>query len=291
MPGVARGLNPRLGAHRLLASMMVVAALACYLRGQSWGDSIASAVAVLLAWAVVRELDPDRGWTAQVAAAAVGAFALLHTQQHVDLMATTAALFAVRVVLASTGRPLAPADIALVMGVAWFAADSRSGLAATIVMIAGMCLHVVRTRRARDRPTESVVMAAIVITGAAAAAAGTAAMSWPLAEGTVVFGWIPPAATTLIAGIALIALREPTRSACDSARGRFSTPPAVGAWRVQAARACNAMVLTTAFAADGPGAISALAPIWIATCSAGAGVLASQFSSRHMERTGDPQSP
>jgi len=273
-PSVARGLDPRNGAHLLLAALTVLTSVSLFARSQSWGDAITSAVAVFLAWAIGRELDPDRMWTAHAAAATMGLLALVYEGAHVDLMGNTVALLAARVVLASTGRPFTIWDVPLVAGAAWLASDSRAGLATTLVLIAGVGLHLVRTARTQDRPVESTAVGAAVAVAAAGSAGAAAVLGWPLAGVADSPRWILLAGVTLGAAAVLVAVRELPRSACDSAHGRFSSPPPLSAWRLSGARITAVLVIVAAFTAVGPGAFSALTPTWVGACCAGTAVAA-----------------
>jgi hypothetical protein len=89
--------------------------------------------AAFLAWALARELDPDRPWVAGVAA--VAASAVLGAGVPSLLVAATA-LLAARVTARTTGRPPGIGDMFVLAGLAGWAGSTDAGVPAGLIVAA-----------------------------------------------------------------------------------------------------------------------------------------------------------
>lgn len=111
--GLGRSLEPRLRSHRIvlagaLVSAVVYAAIASA-TGRELPDALIAAIAVFIAWAIGRELDPDRpqvaAWTMPLALGAV-------MYDMPSALASAVALIGVRVVAGTIGAAVTWVDIA-----------------------------------------------------------------------------------------------------------------------------------------------------------------------------------
>lgn len=94
-------------------------------------DGTSAGAAAFLAWAVGRELDPDRPLTAGLAAPLGLAIWL---SGHTGLAAVGAALLAARIVVGTTGKSPRPGDLAVVVALAAYAGWRPGGVIAALAL-------------------------------------------------------------------------------------------------------------------------------------------------------------
>jgi hypothetical protein len=129
------------------------------------------AFSVFLSWAIARELDPDSPGSANAAALAG---ALIFLTGEPQLWAVTALLFAVRILVRTTGRPPNLLDLAWLPALAAQSARSDGGLIAGLALACALIWDAKLPRPAGKRAMLSGVIAAAVAV-AVAALEGTAA--------------------------------------------------------------------------------------------------------------------
>lgn len=100
MTSVVRLFDLRLGSNRFVLAAIAVAMLSAFALDR---DGVAAGLTVFLAWALARELDPDRAAAATIAGL-VG-FGLFLVGDPVHLWALATLLFAVRLMAGTTGAP------------------------------------------------------------------------------------------------------------------------------------------------------------------------------------------
>ena len=154
------------------------------------------AFAVLLSWAIARELDPDRPASATIAA--VAGF-LISFIGPTNLGAVTALLFAVRIVARSGGAPPSLLDLLWLPGLAAYSARSTGGFLAGVAL-GGALAWDAREARGPVQWASAALAAGLAI--ALAIARGTLAPE-PAEPGP--WDWVVLAA----AAVALPALRLP----------------------------------------------------------------------------------
>ncbi len=205
-------------------------------------------VGSFLAWAIGRELDPDRPNAAAVAAVLAGI--MIITVGEAMLFPTLLALLVVRVLHRSTGLPPTLFDLIALPGAAYAGASSTIGWTAGLAL----AFAVARDHRLPDPAPRRQLAAAFLI--ASAATAGTLISGSP-------GDWTAPAvgqgivlAVGILAGLSL-RIYEP-RSAADH------TGDLLIARRLQSARVGGIGVGLLAAAAGGGAGIAALIPLWAA---------------------------
>jgi hypothetical protein len=122
--GLGRTLSPSLRSHRFVLGSALAAgvfyAMSSVVTYRSLSDSVVAAVAVFLAWAVGRELDPDRPqvgvWAMPVAFAA-----LIYDLP--SALSSAVALIAIRVVAGTTGGAVTWVDVVVLAFVGFLAAS------------------------------------------------------------------------------------------------------------------------------------------------------------------------
>jgi hypothetical protein len=95
-------------------------------------DAIATAVGVFLAWAVARELDPDRPGTATVAMVVAAVLSLLGTPAP-GIVAVV--LLGLRILVGSVGSRLRPADIVVLLAAAAYAGTKPEAWPAAAALV------------------------------------------------------------------------------------------------------------------------------------------------------------
>jgi len=222
-----------------------------------WGAAasrgLAAAVATFLAWAIARELDPDRPWTAGVAAVATAGFIGAGLP---SLLVAGGMLMAVRVTARTTGlTPLltdliALAAFSVVLGV------SDAGLGAGVVLGSALVA---------DRFLPGSALAASVPIGAiGAAGAVVAAATWGRLGPTAGLPSWPEWVIVPVAVLGLAALGRPRRvdATADYRRVTLSATR-VRSGRVVAVAGAGFMVLWL----GGPGLVSG-SVVWAALAAA-----------------------
>lgn len=243
--GITRPFDRSLASNRfvLLASpgSGAVAGLVTLAMGDGWRAAIphgfSAGGATFLAWAIVRELHPDRPGLSVVVAMLAPLGLVLGTP---DLLASTVALLVARVVAGTTGRRLRWPDVVIVVGFAVPVAVRSSGagvLTASAIALFGILLL-------QDHRRRELLIAAVIVTGLAGYS------SWDLKVGFDV-GTLAPAA------VGMVALLGPRRVAAATDRSGGAISP----HRVRAARG---YAIVTALAAAFSSDPSAMAPVWVA---------------------------
>jgi hypothetical protein len=213
---------------------------------ESLGWGVLTGGAAFLAWAIGREIDPDRTSTAAVAAPLAAAAVAAGRP---SLWSAAAALLAARVLVRSTGVPPKPADLATVTVVAAGAAGtSAAGLPVGLIAAAGLVLDRILPRPAPRR----VVAGGAIAAGAAIAAAAAWGMPAPdpvaFSAGELV--------VASLAGLGCLAVLAPSR---PRSAGDYTGEPLLGVRLLAARSATAAAVIGAAAWAGGPGAV-AMAP-------------------------------
>ena len=227
---LGRPIDPSCPSNRYAVAITFVAGAAgsvvAFATGSGVSDSlgwgVVSGGAAFLAWAIGREVDPDRPSTAAFAApmAAVAVAA-----GRPSLWSAAAALLAARVVVRSTGVAPRPVDLVMVVAVAGAAAaTSVAGLPVGLLAAAALVLDRLLPRPASPR----------AVVGGLAAAAGS------VAAGAVWAGLAPdPAsfsaleiAVAALAGLGCLAVAAPAR---PRSVGDYTAEPLLGV-RLRAAR-------------------------------------------------------
>jgi hypothetical protein len=243
--GITRGFDLAYPSNRfVLAATPAIGALtglATLVRGDGWGAAFANGFsaggAAFVAWALARELHPDRTWVAAVAAL-VAPWGLLRTGP--DLLASAAVLLGARVVAGTTGRGLRWFDVGLFAAVSLPVALRDSGPG--VLTPAALALGLVAIRQDRRR-LETGVTAALL--------AGFAVVAWLRFDAQVdVDLWM-----LVPAVLGLVALAGPGRVAVGTDRAGGT----IASTRVRLARLL-ALVAASGSAVALPAA--ALAPVW-----------------------------
>jgi hypothetical protein len=127
-----RGFDFRYGSNLLIVGVTLLAflvGLGLEVADNDIADAMSSAInlaaTVLLAWAVARELEPDRPQAAT--GAILLAAALWFALGPVHLAAVVLALFAARILVRSTGRPVTNVDIVVILALALYASRTITG--------------------------------------------------------------------------------------------------------------------------------------------------------------------
>ena len=254
---IGRPLDPRYPSNRFVLIAAPLAGLAWMVWKMAtegdWSEALIRAAiaagATFLAWAIARELDPDRPWTAGVAA--VGAAAVIGAGPP-SLLVSAGVLLAARIAGRTTG--LAPAVIDLIpmtLLAIWLGATDP-GLAAGVVL--GMVLVADRWLPG-GAVSASVPFGLLAVAGAVAAAA-----MWGVLEPAP---GLPAGPEWVVAGVALVGLTALGRPrSCTSPCDHREDP--IDARRVRLGRlvAAGAGALTFVWLA-GPG-LTAGSAAWTA---------------------------
>ncbi|MBU1865898.1 MAG: hypothetical protein KKE89_05745 [Actinobacteria bacterium] len=217
--GIGRAIDPRYPSNLFVL-------IAAPLAGVAWmtwklaseGDwsialtgALVAAIATFLAWAIARELDPDRPWTAGVAAVLAAA---VFGAGAPSLLVSGAILLAVRITVRSTGLAPRMTDLAVVAGFGAVVGTSDPGLAAGALLGAVLVI---------DRFLPGGAAAAslpIGVVGVAAAAAAAAA--W----GTLIPApGLPHGPEWVIVGVAAAGLAAVARPGSVEALGDYRREP------------------------------------------------------------------
>lgn len=160
--GLARPIDPSFRSNRLAIIGTFAAGL--LISASSWiGSSafdpmavIGGSLAVFLAWAIARELDPDNPVSAAVAMFAALAFAF---STGVEAAGAAVSLLGLRVIVGSVGRPLRPADyLVLILAAGYGGSQPELWPSAAVIVLA---LAISRPLRARIAAASSITAWAI----------------------------------------------------------------------------------------------------------------------------------
>ena len=152
VPALTRPMDLRFPSNRFVLIATPVAGVVAGIVGLVRGESLATAAAwgvgaggsAFLAWAIARELQPDRAWVATVATVLAPLGLVWHEP---DLLASAVVLLVARAVAGTTGRWMRAADLALFAVVAAPVAFRPSGLGMLGVGAIGLALTAVWDRR------------------------------------------------------------------------------------------------------------------------------------------------
>ncbi len=163
----------------------------------SWG--ISAGGAGFLAWAIAREVHPDRAWIATVAALGAPWGVLLVRP---DLISAAVVMLVARAVADTTGRALRPADVILLGGVAAIAAFRAPAPGVLAVGAIGLTLVAVWSERGRIWSAVTTVVYVVLASAAAFFADGAA----PSDDGRVVLVVGVAAGLMVLAGPATVSV-------------------------------------------------------------------------------------
>lgn len=214
---IARPLEPKYPTNLAVLVLLPVIAIGLagfemFYRGTAVTEAVltgaSAAVAAFLAWALARELDPDRNQAAFVAMGLVvlaAGFALTP-----GLLVAASVLMSVRVVVRTVGPPARTSDLVLVLALAAAAAWLNGAWWVCLVAAAAFALDGLMDRR--QRLTLAFAAGALAV---AAMAALTTGWSWTQTE-TLLRGWMVAA---IVAGglfALMMATCPPVTSRCDA---------------------------------------------------------------------------
>ncbi|MFW2339967.1 MAG: hypothetical protein ACN4GK_07945 [Acidimicrobiia bacterium] len=169
LTSLARTLDPRLPSHRTAFMISAAAgAVAWGFAGPDWSDGLGAGftagVGAFLAWAIARELDPDRPRSAAISGIFAGAAIIL--VGGVLLLPTTVVLVTARVLHRSTGLPPTVFDLIALPAVAFVSGTSIVGWSTGLAL----AYAVARDHRLPEPAPRRQLIAAFLIAGAATAA-------------------------------------------------------------------------------------------------------------------------
>ena len=259
--GLGRPIDPRYPSNRFAmvaaAAAATIAGLVVLVDGGEVGDAAGWAaragIAVFLAWAIARELDPDDSTSAAVATPAA-LLALLAGPP--NLAAGFAVLLAVRVVVRTTGLWPQPIDLVFLVGLAGYAGYQGLGIVAAAVLALAIGADTLL-------PRPAPAFHSWVGVAALGAAIGGFALGgdWP--------AWDLPGGIEVIVLVLGVAGVLALRSEIPTSLGDHRNEPLDGR-RLLAGRLVGmGAALTFSVAAGGSG-IAALTPLWAALAATGA---------------------
>lgn len=259
LTALARVLDPAVASNRfaLLAAAggVLLGGLGAALAGTedvaaTLGAGLRYGVGVLLAWAIARELDPDRPRAARYAAFVYAPAALVGPP---DLVAVVALLLAARTTGRTTGLAPRGADLVALPVLAGLAARTGPGFVCGMAVAAACYLE--RELTGRDADTTPSVRRALV----AAAAAALLAVAATTLTGAFLGGWHAPATGGLVlvaAGAIAAVWMGPATVEARADVTRVALSPR----RLAATRWLVLATLAGALAWAGGAAVGALAP-------------------------------
>ncbi len=208
------------------------------------GRAVSLGVGAFLAWAIGRELDPDRPNSARVAGALFAGLAWLGTPQ---VAAVLVLLLAVRIVARTTGRPPTTPDLVALTAIGAYAATSGPGFAMALAAAAALHLD---TRLPGPADARSEV---------AAVATTVAAIVVTILGGGLLDGWQGPGPVEAVLIVAAVAAVFRMGLSGVRATGDLTGEPLM-ATRVVSARRLLVGALAGGLAWAGAGAVVALLP-------------------------------
>ena len=217
----------------------IAAGITSLVTGSDWGEAFRNGFGAggctFLAWAISRELHPDRPELATVAAL-LSPLSLLRGDP--DLLASGVVLLVCRVVAGTTGRGLRWADLGLIAAVAIPLAWRAVGPGVLTVSAVALAA----TLAARERGWRPLLATSIAV-------AGAAAFAWTRfkSAGSIDLWLAIPVA------LGLVSLVGPRRVIVDTDRAGGVISPV----RVRAARAAALLAAAAAALTSGPEALSA----------------------------------
>ncbi|MBC7644201.1 MAG: hypothetical protein H7123_03675 [Thermoleophilia bacterium] len=278
-PSMMRSLSPTEPTHWVLLAGALVAALVAWLRADAHGLSahasaaMIGAATVFAAWALARELAPDRQSPAWLALVVTIGFVAVHRHLSIDLAGAFCVVIGARMAVGSTGLRPGLLDAAAIGAIVGLGADHQPGLIAAGMLVIGAAVPAFvaapfdSAARSSDRLTALLTAAVGVIVTAAVAIS-----NWPLPAGIEPPRYVALVALTLGTGIvAVIWCRQPETEpdhVSRLARSRAGTCT-ISRARLRQTRLLTTITLAAALAFAGPPAVSALAPAWFALAATG----------------------
>lgn len=256
---IGRPIDRRYATNRAVASLALLVAVASFLVLRLSGESppasflraVSLAVGFFLAWAIARELDPDHGASAFVAAGLT--LIPLATLARPDYAAVFLVLLLLRIVNRSVGpaaRPLDTIGILALVAVAAWRGNPLIVMAAAIAFILDGIL----------KPGHRIHLAA------AGASLGLVVVAWTNLAGGLpgapdMTSWLGLGATLPI--LILIKGSGDPLSVSDDGGGRLS------ATRVRSAQWLGFLLFAALVVGSGPAGWSAVSPLWAALAGTG----------------------
>ena len=244
LTSLSRVVDPRYSSNRLVIVGAAAAALIVSVSSVAGFDlgsgPLLAAVGVFLAWAIARELDPDRPASAAIAIPL--SFVLLLVLGPASLLVSTGILLGTRLAAGTVGTPLRPLDIGGIIVVAGLLGTDLIGAVGVAAMVVGVLIS--ERRRARGFGIAIAATTTFTVVGIVSDVQRT----WA-APGTT--AWIVLAAT-VISVLVVIPAPSPT-SSTDRLTGTLLR------WRVTVARAVAGLAVVAGFVLVGGTGIAALA--------------------------------
>lgn len=259
---LVRTVEPRLPTHRFALGAAVAGSLVRLGLASRESDTLMEAlgpafntgVAVFLAWAIAREVDPDEPRTANLAA--LLGLGVVFAAGRADLLALVALLLAGRIAIRITGLPPTLLDCFVLLPVlAFFSGRSLAGWAASLALAFALA----HDRRLPEPAGPRTLVAAFVTSAAASAGVVTA--------GAFGGGWEAPGAVALalLAGGVTSGLALP--GYIPTSTGDYTSDP-LDFFRLRSGRSILlGGAALAALVAGGPG-ITGLGAAWAAFVSA-----------------------
>ena len=216
---VGRILDPRRSTNRFVLLAPIGAALVVLaLDAGNLSRAFATGLATFAAWAIARELDPDRPRSATVAALLVPIAVLtVGTPAPAPLFA---ALMSVRILVRTTGLPPKTTDLAVLTIGAIAIADTPAGWAASILLAFAMVRDAALPG---EPPTNAGLWGAVLAVGVTARVAladGLGAWDVPTGVSLVVFGAGLAGALLVLRPIPVLSLGDFTKIPLEPVRLR-----------------------------------------------------------------------
>jgi len=220
--------------------------------GTSIVDGVLAGLAVFLAWALARELDPDRDHAAFAAALIALVLALWLGPPRFGPLVLL--LLSLRIVNRTVGPPARPLDTLAILALAAWVAWSGGWI---VVFATTLAFLLDATLRPAHRIHLAAAGAALALTGVAASRSG-----FPPA-------WSPATATSIVALVLLLPyLRVIQASSRLETRTDTGGLP-LDSRRVRAAQALGLLVAVLAVSVEGAAGLAELSPLWSALAGCG----------------------
>jgi hypothetical protein len=245
LTSLQRVVDPRYPSNRLaLAGAAVAGAVAAVARfaGADIGfGPLGAAMAVFLAWAIARELDPDH--PASAAFAMPAGFVLLLAAGEASLLVSAAVLLAARITAGTVGTDLRPLDVLALIGLSGLLGSQSIGVVGLALIVAAVFI----TDHSEVRSAGITV--AVIAAFATVAIASGSGLTWGTPDAA---DW----ATLAVSVIALVLIipASPVASQTDRGSGTIDSN------RVTTARLMAALAVVGAFLVAGGIGIHAIAP-------------------------------